>query len=197
MDIKKAYKKHQAKKLMEARVSLLEKGVYPFDVFLKESNEAVNAAEKIEKLEEVASLYKNNVPTLYMFVSQTSNVLLEGKSKPTAIKSAMVNYAFIAESLNKCVNEAAGLLINRLGKDKSLYSLYKNDAVQLLEFCIKKAQAYKLLEGNADPVIKNLAIELSKLPLSSLKYLCENTPTMRLYVSNTLHSKLVNTIISG
>ena len=197
MDIKKAYKNHQAKKLMEARVALLEKGVYPFDVFLKESNEAVNAAEKIEKLEEVATLYKNNVPTLYMFVSQTSNVLLEGKAKPAAIKAAMVNYAFIAESLNKCVNEAAGLMIKKVSKDQSLYNLYKNDAVQLLEFCIKKSQAYKLLEGNADPVIKNLATELSKLPLSSLKYLCENTPTMRLYVSNKLHANLANTIING
>lgn len=182
---------------MEARVALLEKGVYPFDVFLKESNEAVNAAEKIEKLEEVATLYKNNVPTLYMFVSQTSNVLLEGKAKPAAIKAAMINYAFIAESLTKCVNEAAGMLISRVGKDKSLYSLYKNDAVQLLEFCIKKAQAYPLLEGNSNPVIKNLATELSKLPLSSLKYLCENTPSIRLYVSNKVHTNLANTIING
>jgi len=197
MDIKKAYKKHQAKKLMEARVALLEKGVYPFDVFLKESNEAVNAAEKIEKLEEVAALYKNNVPTLYMFISQTSNVLLEGKAKPAAIKAAMINYAFIAESLTKCVNEAAGMLINRVGKDKSLYSLYKNDSVQLLEFCIKKAQAYTLLEGNSNAVIKNLATELSKLPLSSLKYLCENTPSIRLYVSNKVHTNLANTIING
>jgi hypothetical protein len=197
MDIKKAYKNHQANKLMEARVALLEKGVYPFDVFLKESSEAVNAAEKIEKLEEVAALYKNNVPTLYMFVSQTSNVLLEGKAKPAAIKAAMVNYAFIAESLNKCVNEAAGLLLSKVSKDQSLYNLYKNDAVQLLEFCIKKAQAYKLLEGNSDPVIKNLATELSKLPLSSLIYLCENTPSMRLYVSNKLHTNLANTIING
>jgi hypothetical protein len=197
MDIKSAYKKHQTNKLMEARVALLEKGVYPFDVFLKESSEAVHAAEKIEKLEEVATLYKNNVPTLYMFVTQTSNVLLEGKSKPAAIKSAMVNYAFVSEALSKCVNEAAGLMLDKLSKEKTLYGSYKNDAVKLLEFCIKKSQAYTLLEGNADLVINNLATELSKLPLSSLKYLCENTPVMRLYVSNKTHFQLANTIING
>lgn len=197
MDIKTAFEKHKANRLTEARVSLLEKGVYPFDVFLKEGSEAINAAEKIEKLEEVANLYKNNVPTLYMFLSQTSNVLLEGKAKPNAIKSAMVNYAFVSEALNKCVNEAARLMSAKVPQNKSLYSVYNKDAVQLLEFCIKKSQAYKLMEGNANPVISNLAKELSQLPLSSLKFLCESTPSMRLYVSNKLHTELAKAVISG
>ena len=197
MNMKKAFEKHQANKLMEARVSLLEKGVYPFDVFLKEGSEAINAAEKIEKLEEVANLYKNNVPTLYVFLSQTSNVLLEGKSKPAAIKSAMVNYAFISEALSKCVNEAAKLMAAKVPQNKSLFSVYNKDAVQLLEFCIKKSQAYKLMEGNVNPVIFHLAKELSQLPLSSLKFLCESTPSMRLYVSNKLHTELAKTVIGG
>lgn len=197
MDIKKAFQKHKANKLMEARVSLLEKGVYPFDVFLKQGSEAINAAEKIEKLEEVASLYKNNIPTLYMFLNQTSNVLLEGKAKPAAIKSAMINYAFVSEALSKCVNEAAKLMSAKVPQNKSLYSLYNKDSIKLLEFCIKKSQAYKLMEGNANPVIFNLASELSKLPLSSLKFLCESTPSIRLYVSNKLHTELAKTIIEG
>lgn len=197
MNMKKEFEKHQADKLLKARVSLLEKGVYPFDVFLKEGSEAINAAEKIEKLEEVANLYKNDIPTLYMFLSQTSNVLLEGKSKPAAIKSAMINYAFISEALSKCVNEAAKLITAKVPQNKSLFSVYNKDAVQLLEFCIKKSQAYKLMEGNANVVISNLAKELSQLPLSSLKFLCESTPSMRLYVSNKLHTELAKTVIRG
>lgn len=197
MDIKTAFQKHKANRLTEARVSLLEKGVYPFDVFLKESSEALNAAEKIEKLEEVASLYKSQVPTLYMFVSQTTNVILEGKAKPKAIKSAMINYAFISEALNKCVNEAVRLMAAKVPANKSLSSVYRQDAVKLLEFCIKKSQAHKLMEGDTTVVVNHLAKELSSLPFSSLKFLCESTPTMRLYVSNKVHTELAKTVISG
>lgn len=110
---------------MEARVSLLKKGVYPFDVFLKESSEAIIAAEKIEQLEEVASRFKTQVPTLYMFVQQNSSVLLEGKANPTAIKAAMVNYTFMCESLSKCVNEVVKHMSAKVPANQSLYSIYK------------------------------------------------------------------------
>lgn len=196
--IRTLYRQHQSKKLFEARASLLEKGVYPFDVFLKEHSEAITAAEKIEQLEEVAAAFKAEVPTLFIFTQQNTSVLLEcGKSSPESIKNAMVNYAFVCEALNKCVNEAAKLFLAKNPREKTLQGLYKTDAVELLEFCIKKAMAYKLLEGNADPVIHNLAVELSALSIEKLNKLCESTPRMRLYVSNTLHNNLAKTILEG
>lgn len=195
---KQAYKKHESKRLMEARVSLLQKGVYPFEVFLKESSEAVNAAEKIEQLEEVANRYKTQVPTLYMFTQQNSLVILEGKkSNVNAIKAALINYTFVCEALNKCVNEAVKLMSGKVPANQTLFSVYKKDAVQLLEFCVKKSQAYKLMEGNADPVIKSLATELAKLSMKDLKQLCESIPSMRLYVSNETHDQLAKAVLGG
>jgi hypothetical protein len=175
----------------------LQKGVYPFDIFLKESSEAVHAAEKIEQLEEVACAFKTQVPTLYMLVQQNSTILLEGRSKPAAIKAAMINYTFVCESLNKCVNEATKLLINKIPENKSLYSKYNKDAIQLLEFCIKKSQAYKLVEGNVDPVVKTLSTELAKLSLKDLQTLCESVPAMRLYVSNETYNQLTQTVLGS
>lgn len=194
---KQAFSKHETKRLMEARVSLLEKGVYPFDVFLKESSEAINAAEKIEQLEEAANKYKSKVPTLYLFVQQNSAVLLEGKSKARSIKAAMVNYTFLCESLSKCINEAVQLMKAKVPANKTLYSAYKKDAVQLLEFCMKKSQAYKLMEGNVDPIVNRLAIELSNLSMNELNQLCESVPSMRLYVSNETYNQLAKTILSS
>jgi hypothetical protein len=194
---KQAFNKHESNRLIEARVSLLQKGVYPFDVFLKESSEAVHAAEKIEQLEEVANRFKNHVPTLHMFVQQNSSVLLEGKAKPAAIKAAMINYTFVCESLNKCVNEAVKLMSAKVPANKSLYAVYNKDAVQLLEFCVKKSQAYKLMEGNVDPVVKTLSTELANLPLRDLKVLCESVPAMRLYVSNETYNQLTQTVLGG
>lgn len=195
--LKQAYNQYQSKRLMEARVSLLEKGVYPFEVFLKESTEAVNAAAKIEQLEEVASRFKTKVPTLYMFVQQNSNVLLEGKAKPDAIKATLVNYTFICESLNKCINEAVQLTVKKHSQEKTMHDVYNKDAVQLLEFCVKKSQAYKLMEGNVQPFVKILATELVKLPLKDLKALCESVPSMRLYVSNQTYNQLTTTLLGG
>lgn len=195
--IREAYNKYQSKQLLEARVSLLQKGVYPFDVFLKESTEAVNAAEKIEQLEETASKYKASVPTLYVLVQQNSAVLLEGKASAAAIKATMINYAFICEALNKCVNEVAKLMSKKVAGNQSLHAVYKQDSAQLLEFAIKKSQAYKLVEGNADTVVKNLSVELSKMTLSNLQELCESVPTMRLYVANNLHTQLAKTVLGG
>jgi hypothetical protein len=194
---KQAFIEHESDRLMEARVSLLQKGVYPFDIFLKESSEAVHAAEKIEQLEEVACAFKTQVPTLYMLVQQNSTILLEGRSKPAAIKAAMINYTFVCESLNKCVNEATKLLINKIPENKSLYSKYNKDAIQLLEFCIKKSQAYKLVEGNVDPVVKTLSTELAKLSLKDLQTLCESVPAMRLYVSNETYNQLTQTVLGS
>jgi len=193
--LKQAYNQYQSNRLMEARVKLLEKGVYPFDVFLKESTEAVNTAAKIEQLEEVANRFKTKVPTLHMFVQQNSNVLLEGKSKPNAIKASMVNYTFICESLNKCINEAVKLTVQKHSQEKTMYGVYGKDAVQLLEFCVKKSQAYKLMEGNVQPVVNMLAKELVKLSLKDLKALCESVPSMRLYVSNETHNQLATTLL--
>lgn len=195
--LKQAYNEYQSKRLMEARVRLLEKGVYPFDVFIKESTEAVYAAANIVKLEETANKFKTQVPSLYMFVQQNSNVLLEGKAKPNAIKASMVNYTFICESLNKCVNEAVKLTTQKHSQEKTMYDVYKKDAVQLLEFCIKKSQAYKLMEGNAQPLIKMLATDLSKLSLKDLGVLCESIPSMRLYVSNETYNELTTTLLGG
>lgn len=194
---KQAFTKHESNRLMEARVSLLKKGVYPFDVFLKESSEAVHAAEKIEQLEEVASRFKTQVPTLYMFVQQSSTVLLEGKAQPAAIKAVMINYTFVCESLNKCVNEAVKLMSAKVPANKSLYSVYKKDAVQLLEFCVKKSQAYKLMEGNVDPIVKTLSTELANMSLKELQKLCESVPAMRLYVSNETYNQLTQTVLGG
>lgn len=195
--LKQAYTEYHSKRLMEARVSLLQKGVYPFDAFLKESSEAISAAEKIEQLEEVSSRFKTQVPTLHIFVQQNSSVLLEGKAKPASIKAAMVNYTFLCEALNKCINEAASLMSQKHSQNKSLYSVYKNDGVQLLEFCMKKSQAYKLMEGNIDPIVRTLSVELAKLSLKDLKQLCESVPSMRLYVSNETFNQLTQTVLGS
>jgi len=194
--LKQAYNEYQNNRLMKARVSLLQKGIYPFDVFLKESTEAVNAAAKIEQLEEVANKFKTQVPTLYMFVQQSSNVILEGKAKPAAIKSTMVNYTFICESLNKCINEAVKLTMQKHSPEKTMYGVYGKDALQLLDLCIKKSQAYKLMEGNVQPVINMLTNELAKISLKDLKVLCESVPKMRLYVSNKTYNQLTESLLS-
>lgn len=193
---KSAYKKFHSQKLTEARVNLLEKGIYPFNVFLKEHTETIKAAEKIEKLEEVATLYKDHVPTFYMFVQQNSAILLEGKNNTDAVQASMVNFAFICEALSKSVNQAVKILATKHNNQDSLYELYKADAVQLLEFCVKKSQAYKLVKGNADVVINNLAKELSQLSISQLANLCESTPLMRLYVSKETHTALAKATLN-
>jgi hypothetical protein len=195
--IKNAYKDYQTKKLLEARVGLLNRGVYPFDVFLKEGAETIAAAEKIELLEEVADKYKAKVPTLYMFVKQNTSVIMESKPSLSGIKATMINYAFICEALNVRVNEAVKLLSAKLPRTTSLHASYKQDGVSLLEFCMKKSTAYSLMEGNAEPVVRYLAKELSRLSISELTSLCESVPKMHLYVSNDLHTELAQSVIGS
>jgi len=196
-NLQESYKKFQGNRLLEARTTLLEKGVYPFEVFLKEHAETIHASEQIIKLEETASLYKNHVPTLYMFVKQSTDVLLESNVHVQSVKSSMTNYAFICESLGTCVNQAAIMFKEKHDNEKTTHSIYGKNAVDLLEFCFKKSKAYKLLEGNADPVIKNLAQELSGLSIKNLVHLCESVPSMKLYVSNTTHNELANSLLAG
>ncbi len=196
-NLQESYKNFQGNRLLEARTALLEKGVYPFDVFLKEHAEAIHASEQIVKLEEIAGIYKKYVPTLYMLVKQNTDVLLESKVRMRPVKSAMTNYAFICESIGVCVRHAAITFKDKNDNEKTIYSIYGKNAVDLLEFCFKKSNAYKLLEGNTDPVIKQLSQELSRLSIKSLNYLCESMPAMKLYVSNTLHTELANSILKS
>ena len=199
--IQNAYEEYQSNRLTEARVGLLSRGVYPFNIFLAEHTEAVNAAEKIEKLEEVAKAYSSKTPTFSMLVEQNSNLLLSGN--PESVPVAMINYAFICEALSKCVHEVATVFLQKEDKNKTLYGIYKSGGVELLEFCIKKSQTYKLIaEDGSDhssigPVVKNLALELSKLSFADLRQLCESVPRMRLYVLNEVHSEMVKTVLEG
>lgn len=190
------YKKNQAEKLMEARVGLLEKGVYPFDVFLKEHKETIEAASTIELLEQIALSYETAVPTFHLFVKHTSDVLMESKTDPDAVQASMINYAFISEALGKCVKEAVKLLAPKHPSNQPLSQIYGKDAIQLLEFCIQRAEAGKLMEGDTTVVVRNLATELSTLNLEELAKLCESVPAVRLYVSNSTHTELAK-IIAG
>jgi hypothetical protein len=95
------------------------------------------------------------------------------------------------------VRHAAITFKDKNDNEKTIYSIYGKNAVDLLEFCFKKSNAYKLLEGNTDPVIKQLSQELSRLSIKNLNYLCESMPAMKLYVSNTLHTELANSILKS
>lgn len=189
------YQKQKAEKLLEARVSLLQKGIYPFDVFLKETKETNYAATQISKLEEVADLHKTTVPTLFLFLKENAEVLMEAKTNPEAVESAMVNYAFLSEAIGKCVKEAVSLLSTKNKASSSLKAIYGKDAVKLMEFCIQRAEAHKLMEGDTSAIISHLAGELSNLPLSELSSLCESVPAIRLYVSNKVHKQLADIIV--
>jgi hypothetical protein len=191
------YRQHQAKKLMDVRVSLLEKGVYPFDALLKEHGQTINTAEKIEILEGIGETFKASVPTLYMFIKANTNTLLESKTNLGAVESAMVNYAFVSEALGKCVKEAAKIFAEKHEADKTLAVLYRKDAVELLEFCIKRSETHKLMEGDTSMVIRHLATELAGLPISSLVQLCESVPTIPLYLSRKNHDTLAHSILQN
>lgn len=191
------YIKFEKEKLLEARMTLLEKGVYPFEVFLKEHTETVHASEQIVKLEEIAEIYKNHVPTLYMLTKQSTSVLLEAKNNVEAIKSTMTTYAFLSEALGTCMKQAVILFKKNNDKEKSLYSIYGKDSASILEFCIKKSLAYKLFEGRGDEVVRNLAIELSNINIRNLNYLCENMPSIKLYVSSRTHATLAKHLIKS
>jgi len=194
--IRDLFNKNQAEKLMEARVGLLEKGIYPFDVFLKEHQEAINTAGSIESLELLAESYAQSVPTLRMFVSQNAQVLMESANNTEGVQAAMINYAFLAESIGSCVGEAAKIFATKHQSGSSLKQIYGNDASQLLEFCLRKAESHKLMEGDTGAVIKNLANELATLPIGILNKLCEGVPTIRLYVSNSTHKELATLLAS-
>jgi len=194
-NIRQIYQQKQAEKLLEARISLLQKGVYPFDAFLKEHKETVNTAVQIEKLEEAVCVYKQKVPTLYMFVKQNTETLMESKTNTDAVQCAMINYAFISESIGSCVKEAAKMLKTKHPEAVSLKSVYGQDALQLLEFCIKRAESHKLMQGNTEKIVKLLAEELSSLPPNQLLNLCESIPQIKLYVSNNIHAKLAKIIV--
>ena len=142
-------------------LSLLQKGIYPFDAFLKEHSETIKAAEQIEKLEEAISVYSHKLPTLHWFVKQNTETLMESKTDVDAVQSALINYAFVSESLGSCVAEAVKLLSQKHSAQTSLKSVYGNDAIQLLEFCINRAETHKLMEGNTKQVVNLLAVELS------------------------------------
>lgn len=194
--IREIYQTNQSKKLFEARVSLLQKGIYPFNAFLKEHAETINTAEQIEKLEETVSVYSHKLPTLHLFVKQNTETLMESKTDVDAVQSALINYAFVSESLGTCVKEAVKVLSTKHSAKTSLKTVYGTDAVQLLEFCINRAETNKLMEGNTEQVVKLLATELSSLSLGELTNLCESMPKINLYVSNTLHTELAK-IIAG
>jgi len=194
--ISQIYQNKQAEKLFEARVSLLQKGIYPFNAFIKEHAETVKAAEQIEKLEETVAGYKNSLPTLHLFVKQNTETLMESKSNVDAIQSAMINYAFVSESIGVCVAEAVKTLKTKHPNNVSLKSVYNKDAIQLLEFCIKRSESHKLMEGNTQQVVKLIATELASIPLKDLSTLCESVPKINLYISNTVHTELAK-IIAG
>ncbi len=196
-NLQESYKKFQGNRLLEARTVLLEKGVYPFEIFLKEHTETIHASEQIVKLEEVANLYKNHVPTLYMFVKQSTDVLLEAGGQMQSVKSSMTNYAFVCESIGSCVRQAAIMFKEKHDNEKTIRSIYGKNAIDLLEFCFKKSKAYKLLEGNTNPVVKQLAQELSGLSIKNLNHLCESVPAMKLYVSSATHTELANSLLKS
>lgn len=195
--LRNAYEQRQLKRLFEAEERLAAKGVHSLEVFLENHSETIDVAERIEKLEEVAVKHQTCSPTFYMFVNQNTNVLLEGKTPPEAIKSVMVNYAFICEALGKCVKEAAAVFASKHPAPKSLHELYGRSSVELLEFCIKKAQSYKLLESSANQLVANMASELAHIPVGALKTLCESVPRMRLYVSGNTYKELTRTVLEG
>jgi hypothetical protein len=195
-NIRQIYQKKQAENLLEARVTLLQKGIYPFNAFLKEHSQTIETAEQIEKLEEAVSVYKDKLPTLYMLVTTNTETLMESKIDTDAIQYAMINYAFISESIGGCVGEAVKLLKTKHPETVSLKSIYGKDASQLFEFCIKRSETHKLMEGNTQTVIALLAKELSSLPINQLSTLCENIPTIKLYVSSKVHTELAK-IIAG
>jgi hypothetical protein len=191
------YIKFEKEKLLEARMTLLEKGVYPFEIFLKEHTETIHASEQIIKLEQIAEIYKNHVPTFYMLTKQSTSVLLEAKNDVEAIKSTMTTYAFLSEALSTCVKEAVLLFKKNNNREKSLYSLYGKDSASILEFCIKKSLAYKLFEGTGDEIVRNLAVELANINIRNLNYLCENVPSIKLYVSGHTHNILAKHLINS
>lgn len=194
--IREIYKENEKNKLFEARVTLLQNEIYPFNVFLKEEKEAINAAEQIERLEEVTSHYKDVAPTLYLLVKQNSDFLMESTIDANGIEAAMVNYSFLTEAIGKYVAKAVELLKSQQLIKSSLSEKYGVDAVKLLEFSMKKSPKYKLMEGEKDQVINLLARELSNMSLKDLVSLCENIKPFRLYVSNKIHSELA-TVIAG
>ena len=195
--LSEVYRNHQAEKLLEVRVGLLEKGVYPFDAFLKEHSHTIDTAEKIELLETVSDKYRSTVPTLYMFVKANTNTLMESNSKVQSIESAMVNYAFISEALGKCVGEAVRIFSTKHKPNETLAGIYRSDAVKLLEFCISRSDSHKLMEGNTSVVVKNLATELASLPISTLVTLCESVPTIPLYLSRKNHDALAYSLLES
>ena len=191
------YKDRQAEKLLEVRVGLLEKNIYPFDTFLKEHSHTIDTAEQIELLESVADKYKATVPTLYMFVKENTNILMESNSKVSSIESAMINYAFISEALGKCVKEAVKIFATKHKPEQTLSSIYRNDAVKLLEFCVNRSDTHKLMEGDTSLVVKNISKELASLPISSLVALCESVPTIPVYLSRKNHDALAYSILES
>lgn len=183
-----AYKQHRQNQLLEASEKLAKKGVYSINTFLENHNETIRIAEKIEQLEEVSNGYQNVAPSFHMFVKLNTERLLEGKVNPVPV---MINYAFICEAL-KYVHEAVRLVAaSKHTITTPLYKVHGPSAVSLLEFCIKKASVQKLLESDSDQLIKNMALEFSRMPLTDLTKLCEAIPRMPLFVSETLHKELV------
>lgn len=193
--LRELYNKNQKESLLEARVALLQNEIYPFDIFLKEKKETVRAAEQIEKLEEMVGYYKNVAPALYLFVKNSTDLLMESTINTNAVEAAMINYSFITEAIGKYVAKAVELIKTQQSKKVSLTSVYGIDAVKLLEFSMKKSDKYRLMKGNKDQVINMISRELANLPISNLSYLCENIKPFRLYVSNSVHSKLAKVIV--
>ena len=195
--LKESYNKFNSKRLFEARVTLLEKGIYPFSTFLKEYNETVETANKIEKLEEIVDSSKEYLPILNEFVTKNTSILLERKFNSNSVQAAMINYTFLTDAFTKYIKEAVVLLSSN--KDiKSLYESYGNDSVELVSLCFKKTTAYKLMENKSevDEVVSLLSAEVASMPFAELKLVCESMPKIKLYLSNEIHDQLANQIIS-
>lgn len=193
-----AYKAFQQNKLFEAKVSLLQQNVYPTDVFLKEHTETVLLAEQVEQLEQLAEQHKSAVPTLYMLVKRTSDVLLEGKSSTPAMERALLSYGFISESFRACLGPAIYRIMtgNKLDSSKSLAQHYnKADASKLLEFCLLKANTVNLMEGEVEPLCKILAEQLADVKLDTVKAICEGMPSIKVYVSSKTHTEIAKQLL--
>ena len=196
--LKKAHMEHQAERLFEAKVSLLEHGVYPTDVFLKEHTEAVLFAEQVEQLETLAEQHKTSVPTLYILVKRTSDVLLEGKDNTKSMEKALLTYACISEGLRGCVLPAIKRMVDtgKVNPSTSLASGYgKTDAGKLLEFCLLRAKSTTLLENDFSPVCKQLGEQLSELSLNDVVALCEGVPQIKTYVPSATHTAIAKQLL--
>lgn len=187
--------------LTEARSALLDRGVYPVDVLAENQETTKQVAMQVQLLEQIVETYKDSLPTLHMLLQGTSTVLFEGSTdnhaatKIPGLEAAMINYAFVSETLSHCVRLAATALQAKMSPEaratKSLAEAFGKDAVSLLEFCMKKSTALKLMEGDTGAVVRLLARDLAtRLPVADLVAVCESAPAINLYVNKKVHTQI-------